>query len=160
VVDEVIFSILPEPGTTVAAYYHDKTWNRGVVLKIVEPYDATHSNFFHSPRALVHFLDYGNTEKCSLHQLRKLSPCFAMFNAQVAGCCLSGVGPLRDSDWTTFNVNTHQYIMSDEFAENLTGTIRFVDGRRFLDLVAFLRTSSERPMAGGFHDQRDANFVL
>ena len=71
-------------GTTVAAYYYaENTWNRAVVLAIVPPSEAKHSNFLHQERATVLFLDYGNAENVPLNYIRKLTKCFTHFNAQV-----------------------------------------------------------------------------
>ena len=53
---------------------------------------------------------------------------------QVANCALSGVGP-HCNDWMRFYINTHQYVMADEFENKLTGKIHVKHGRRYIPFV-------------------------
>lgn len=82
-------------GSLVAAKFsEDGAWYRGSILYLGQ--DAT-----------VEFVDFRNSEKVSLADLRQLDSQFSHILAQAICCCLDGVHPLQGQAW---NVDAKDFL--------------------------------------------------
>lgn len=82
-------------GSLVAAKFsEDGAWYRGSILYLGQ--DAT-----------VEFVDFRNSEKVSLADLRQLDSQFSHILAQAICCCLDGVRPLQGQAW---NVDAKDFL--------------------------------------------------
>lgn len=64
------------------------------------------------PRAQVLYVDYGNREEVSLHDIRPLNPPFLDLPAQAMHCCLSGVRPTGPDSSTWSNAARSWFVQA------------------------------------------------
>ena len=100
------FSVIPEVGTICCAQFsEDRKWYRGEVCEIYDNSDC-----------MIHFIDYGNSERVELSDMKELKPQFFNLAKQAIKCSLHGVRPI-DTEWSEESTFEFEELCADKILE-------------------------------------------
>ena len=100
------FSASPEVGTICCAQFsEDRKWYRG---EVCETYDNSN--------CMIHFIDYGNSERVELSDMKELKPQFFNLAKQAIKCSLDGVRPV-DGEWSEESTFEFEELCADKILD-------------------------------------------